>query len=129
MTVEYLSDAWHARFLELADSFPTRPGVSARLAVVVTGSPTGDIRYFQIISDGRIVRQGLGELTDADVVLTSTFADSAAMLRGELDANVAFMQGRMKMAGSTGPLLAVLPLTLSPEYRALQATLQAETAL
>ena len=41
--------------------------------------------------------------------------------QGELDANAAFMQGRMKVAGDMGKFMALLPLTNSPEYKALQA--------
>ena len=42
------------------------------------------------------------------------------MCRGELDPNVAFMQGRMKVAGSMGVMLALLPVTDTPEYGELR---------
>ena len=44
--------------------------------------------------------------------------------KGELDANAAFMQGRMKVAGNMGKFMHLLPLTNSPEYQALQAELR-----
>ena len=44
--------------------------------------------------------------------------------KGELDANAAFMQGRMKVAGDMGKFMHLLPLTNSPEYQALQAELR-----
>ena len=40
--------------------------------------------------------------------------------QGELDPNAAFMQGRMKVTGNMAKLMSLLPLTNSPEYRALQ---------
>jgi putative sterol carrier protein len=48
--------------------------------------------------------------TPAQVVLTLTPADAAALRAGELRPSVAFMRGTMKMAGDYGVLLHVLPL-------------------
>ena len=49
-----------------------------------------------------------------------TYEDSVKVQSGELDANAAFMQGRMKVAGNMAKLMQLLPLTNSPEYKALQ---------
>lgn len=49
------------------------------------------------------------------------------MQRGELDPNVAFMQGRMKVAGSMGVMMALLPVTNTPEYQALRQEIAAVT--
>ncbi len=50
-----------------------------------------------------------GRSEDVDVVeLSSTAAEAARLVSGELDANVAWMSGRLKAAGPTGPLLALL---------------------
>jgi putative sterol carrier protein len=40
--------------------------------------------------------------------------------KGELDANAAFMQGRVKVTGNMAKLMSLLPITNSPEYKALQ---------
>ena len=53
--------------------------------------------------------------------MTLTYDDSVKVQKGELDANAAFMQGRMKVAGNMAKLMQLMPLTNSPEYRALQA--------
>ena len=97
------------------------------MVYVVTGSPEGDITYHQVTENGRVVEQGLGLCESADFTITVTWADAVAVQRGELDPNVAFMQGRMKVAGNMGKVMALLPITMSAEYRALQAQLQAET--
>ena len=39
------------------------------------------------------------------------------MCRGDLDPNVAFMQGRLKVAGSMGVMISLLTATNTPEYR------------
>jgi hypothetical protein len=37
------------------------------------------------------------------------------------------MQGRVKVTGNMGKLMSLMPLTQSPEYKAIAATLAAET--
>jgi predicted lipid carrier protein YhbT len=125
--VLYLSRPWHDLALELAQSFPEHPGVSARMAYVVSGGPDGDITYHQITENGRVVQQGLGECENPDFTFSVTWADSVSVQKGELDPNVAFMQGRMKVAGNMGKVMALLPLTLSPEYKAMQEELRKST--
>ena len=49
-------------------------------------------------------------LPGADLTLTLTDADARAVVAGELDPSVAFMQGRMKVAGDMAPLLDLLAL-------------------
>ena len=52
--------------------------------------------------------------------MTLSYADSVAVQKGELDPSVAFMQGRMKVAGDTGTLIEILSITRLPEYDQLQ---------
>lgn len=120
----YLSPEWHDAAIALAADYPPRIGASARMAYVVSGSPSGEVKYFQIVEDGRISSQGLGDCPTPDFTVTTTWDDSVKIMTGELDANVAFMQGRMKVAGNMGKLMALLPLTMSDEYRALQSRLR-----
>ena len=108
-------------------SQPERPGASAQLQYVVTGGPDGDIKYYWILQDGKLLESTLGNVADADFTLTLTYDDSVKVQQGELDANAAFMQGRMKVAGELGKLMQLLPLTNSPEYKALQDELRGIT--
>lgn len=124
---ELLSQDWLDLQHRLGAGLPERPGASARLQIVVTGGPSGDVSYGQGIEDGRLVRCALGVDSDAEVTLTETWDDAVAIASGALDANVAFMQGRVKVVGSMGALMAVMPLTQSPEYRSLVAELAAQT--
>jgi putative sterol carrier protein len=56
-----------------------------------------------------------------------TYDDAMKVQKGELDANAAFMQGRMKVSGNMAKLMSLLPLTNSPEYRALQEEIRGIT--
>jgi putative sterol carrier protein len=123
----FLSQEWLDLQHTLAADLPERPGATARLAVVVAGAPDGDVAYVQAIEDGRIVESTLGRDEAADVTLNETYADAVSIAKGDLDANAAFMQGRVKVVGNMGSLMAVMPLTQSHEYKAVVAELAGQT--
>ena len=126
---KYLSQEWLDRQRELGQDLPRDPGASAVVQHVVTGGPDGDVRYVLTVEDGVVSAASLGTDGDADVTLTTTYADSVAILHGELDANAAFMQGRVKVVGAMGRLLPLMVLGRTPEHAAARAALAAETDL
>lgn len=113
----WLTQEWLDESLDLARDQPERPGSNVRLQYVVTDGPEGDVWYYWIVVDGRISESRLGELADAEVTLSQTYDDAMAVQRGELDATAAFMQGRIKVDGDVGKLMALLPITTSPEFK------------
>lgn len=121
---QYLSQEWLDEARALAEGQPERPGASAQMQYVVSGGPSGDIKYYWILQDGKLLESALGNAPEADLTLTLTYDDSVRVQSGELDANTAFMQGRMKVAGNMAKFMQLLPLTSSPEYQALQAQLR-----
>jgi putative sterol carrier protein len=124
---KYLTQEWLDESRELAKDQPERAGASAKMQYVVTGAPDGDVKYYWVLEDGKLLESQLGEIADADFTLTSTFDDSVAIAKGELDANAAFMQGKMKVTGNVGKLMQLMPLTMSPEYQALGEKIRAIT--
>lgn len=124
---KWLSQEWFDEARALAADQPERPGASARMQYEVTGGPDGDIKYYWVLEDGHLRESALGVLADAEVTLTTTWSDAMAIQKGELDANAAFMQGKVKVAGNMGTVLNLLPLTNTPEYRDLQRRIVAIT--
>ena len=124
---KYLSQEWLDETRVLAADQPERPGASAQLQYVVTGGPDGDVKYYWILQDGKLIESALGNAPEADFTLTRTYEDSVKVQNGELDSNAAFMQGRMKVAGNMTKFMALLPLTSSPEYQSLQERVRAIT--
>ena len=121
---QYLSQEWLDAGRNLAVDQPERPGASARIQWVVGAGPDGDIKYWWRLEDGKLLESELGTSSDADFTVTLSYEDSVKIQKDELDANAAFMQGRMKVAGDMGTFMHLLPLTHSSEYQALQAELR-----
>jgi alkyl sulfatase BDS1-like metallo-beta-lactamase superfamily hydrolase len=117
---KWLSQEWLDEGRKLSEGQPERPGATARMQYVVTGGPDGDIRYYWVLENGKLQESELGELEDAEVTLTQSYDDAMRIQKGELDANAAFMQGRVKVTGNMAKLMSLLPITNSPEYKALQ---------
>lgn len=124
---KYLSQEWLDEGLKLAEGQPERPGATARMQYVVTGGPDGDVKYYWVLDNGKLRESRLGEISDADFTLTQSYEDAARVQRGELDANAAFMQGRVKVTGNMAKLMALLPLTNAPEYKHLMTEINAVT--
>ena len=117
---KYLSQEWLDEGRKLAQEFPERPGATARMQFAVTGAPEGDVKYYQVLDNGKILESTLGEDANADYTMTSAYDDTVKIQKGELDPNAAFMQGRMKVTGNMGKLMSLMPLTQSPEYKGIQ---------
>jgi len=124
---KWLSQEWLDEGKRLGEGQPERPGATARMQYVVTGGPDGDLRYYWVLENGKLLESQLGELPDAEVTLTQSYEDAMRIQKGELDANAAFMQGRVKVTGNMAKLMALLPITNSAEYKQLQTEIQAIT--
>ncbi len=121
---KWLSQEWLDETRKMADSQPERPGASAKMQYVVTGGPDGDIKYYWVLENGKLLESNLGELPEVEVTMTQTYEDAMKIQKGELDANAAFMQGRIKVSGNMAKLMALMPLTNAPEYKDLQKQIQ-----
>lgn len=124
---KYLSQEWLDLQKELAQEFPDRPGATARMQYLITGTPEGDVSYYQAIEDGKMLESTLGTDPEAEFTLSQTYDDSVKIAKGELDANAAFMQGRIKVTGNMGKLMSLMPLTQSAEYKAIVAKVSEQT--
>ncbi|MGH9300485.1 MAG: SCP2 sterol-binding domain-containing protein [Acidimicrobiales bacterium] len=121
---KWLSQEWLDETKKMAEGQPERAGASARMQYVVTGGPDGDVRYYWVLENGKLLESQLGDLADAEVTMTQSYEDAMKIQKSELDANAAFMQGRVKVTGNMAKLMALLPLTNAPEYKTLQGEIE-----
>lgn len=70
----------------------------------VSGGPNGDLTYFLDIVDGA-ARTAKGPLDDADVTVSSDYATSMAIAKGELNVQMAFMTGKIKVGGNMAKIM------------------------
>lgn len=103
------------------------PTLSASFLVEVSGGAAGDRIAHVVFAGGRLVEIGSGSVPSPDVTLTLSDSDAQAVLAGELDLAVAFMQGRMKVAGAMAPLLDLLALAATADGRARRTRLHGLT--
>lgn len=95
---EFLSDAWLASLEDAASDV----GVPADLRLVIQQvvlQDRGHERAFTVrIADGAVSVEA-GRADDPDVSFTQDRATAAAIARGELSAQAAFMAGRLRIGG------------------------------
>jgi predicted lipid carrier protein YhbT len=103
----FLSDEW----IEEMDVAVRNAGsagevaAGARLAIgqIVTDAPGGPVSYTVHLEDGSArVQPGT---TDADVTFTQDHATATAIFRGELAAQAAFIEGRLRVGGDLRALM------------------------
>ena len=70
----------------------------------VTGGPDGEIVYYLKISDGA-TETDIGEFDGADVTVASDYETSEAISKGELNVQMAFMTGKIKVGGNVAKIM------------------------
>jgi putative sterol carrier protein len=101
----FLSAEWVAAL----DAAATGSSVPNGLRLVVQqivpdGDGGGEVAYAVRIADGT-VRVASGRADDADVTFTQDRATAAAIATGELSAQAAFIDGRLRVGGDLSALL------------------------
>ncbi len=123
----YLSPAWIEEAATYVAADPTL-AASALLPVavtqVVTGGPTGDIAYHFTVADGEVTF-GPGPAPHQDVCIELDHATAVALATGGVNAQEAFVRGRIGLHGDHGALLAAVPVLRALD--AVLAPLRAET--
>jgi putative sterol carrier protein len=70
----------------------------------VSGAPEGEVTYYLKVADGK-TETALGPLADADVTVSSDYETSQAISKGELNVQMAFMTGKIKVGGNMAKIM------------------------
>ena len=70
----------------------------------VSGSPEGEVTYYLAVADGS-AETSLGPLEGADVTVSSDYETSQAISKGELNVQMAFMTGKIKVGGNMAKIM------------------------
>jgi putative sterol carrier protein len=108
VSVTFLTQQWAqevTQALNASIDFRTAAaGKQVRLQQVVTDGPQGETKYYFTLEEGA-AEVGIGELADADAIVTQDYATASAISRGEVGPQQAFMQGQLKITGNMMKLL------------------------
>lgn len=107
--VRYLSPQWidaASRAVASDDRLPTAlAGVTLTIEQVVEGGPEGTVRWNVVVDDGE-VDLSPGPADHADLRFTTTYATAAQIASGELAAQRAFVEGRLRVGGDLSLLIS-----------------------
>lgn len=102
---EFLSDAWLDDLARAARTATAPPEVALVVQMLVEdGAGRGPVAYAVGIAGGAVTVTP-GRAADADLTLTQDRATAAAIARGEVSAQVAFMAGRLRIGGDLRGIL------------------------
>lgn len=99
---EHLSDAWFDELAAAAAEASVDPTLSLVVQQVVVDGDR-EVAWTVRVQDGRI-EVARGRVPDADLSLTQDRATAAAIARGELSAQAAFLAGRLRIGGAVHQL-------------------------
>jgi alkyl sulfatase BDS1-like metallo-beta-lactamase superfamily hydrolase len=100
---EYMTEATAALAAD-ANFSAAISNVALGLQFVVTGGPDGDVSYHLDVADGTGM-VSLGTLDAPDVTVTNDYETSVGILTGELNTQMAFMTGKLKVDGNMAKLM------------------------
>lgn len=109
MAVKFLSEEWATTMTEALNSSEefkkAATGQQVKLQQVITDAPdSGEAKYYFTLDGGK-AEVALGELSDAEATLTQNYDTAVAILKEELNAQNAFMQGKLKISGNMMKLM------------------------
>jgi hypothetical protein len=110
--VKYLSPEWMAAAGRALAGDPgpgsALAGLTLTIEQAVTDGPDGDVVWHVAVSDGRVaLTPGPAPAgTPADLRFRTDYATAAAVAAGELSAQRAFVEGRLRVGGDLSLLIA-----------------------
>jgi hypothetical protein len=100
MSAPFLTDEWFALLRDAGAGLPAVPGASLVMQHVVAGAPQAKkLQAVVELRDGQIVDARVGKRDDATCTLSWDYPVALAALRGDVDIDVAFMRGDLKVEG------------------------------
>ncbi|MDH3463497.1 MAG: SCP2 sterol-binding domain-containing protein [Acidimicrobiia bacterium] len=105
---KFLSEEWSAEATQALnghEGFKNAIG-SADLGIQFSTSdaPDGEVDYYLSTSGGNATL-AIGRLDNADVTVKQTYDTAAAIAKGELNTQTAFMTGKLKVSGNLAKLM------------------------
>lgn len=124
---KFLSEAWAK---DVTSALNSHQGFKNAIGAADLGiqfhtedAPDGDIDYF-LKTSGGTANLALGSLDDADVTVKQSYDTAAAISKGELNTQSAFMSGKLKVSGNLAKLM--MHQSAIQQWAAAVSTLEVE---
>ncbi len=109
VAVKFLTEEWATTMTDALNSSEdfkkAASGQQVKLQQVVTETPDGGESKYYFTLDGGNAQVGLGEVADAEATITQNYQTAVAIVKEELNAQNAFMQGKLKVSGNMMKLM------------------------
>jgi putative sterol carrier protein len=109
MALKFLTEEWAQTMttkLNASDDFKNAASSQeVKLQQVVTDTPDGGEGKYYFTIEGGNATISLGEISDADATITQNYETAVAINKQELNAQNAFMQGKLKISGNMMKLM------------------------
>jgi putative sterol carrier protein len=109
MDVKFLTEEWAQTMtdkLNASDDFQNAASnQEVKLQQVVTDTPDGGEGKYYFTLEGGKATVSLGEVSDPDATITQNYETAVAINKQELNAQNAFMQGKLKISGNMMKLM------------------------
>lgn len=103
----FLTDDWFADLEQAAGAVALPDDLALVVQQVITDA-SGEVAYSLELADGSL-RVRRGRAAAPDVTFTQDRATATAIHEGELSAQAAFLDGRLRLSGGVGALLTAAP--------------------
>ena len=108
MAYKFLSEDWAVAVTEALNAHPGFKSAIANadlsLQFDVSDAPDGALSYYMKAAGGS-AQFSIGQVEGADVTVGQTYATAAAISKGELNTQTAFMTGKLKVSGNLAKLM------------------------
>jgi putative sterol carrier protein len=107
--IKFLTEEWASTMTDALNSSEdfgsAASGQQVKLQQVVTDVPDGgEVKYYFTLDGGK-AQVSLGEIEGADATITQNYETATAINKQELNAQQAFMQGKLKISGNMMKLM------------------------
>lgn len=108
MAVKFLSQEWvdavNDRLAGDAEFASRTAATDVSLQFEVTEAPAGDVHYYANIKEGT-ARFALGDMEGADATVKNNYDTAAAISKGDLNTQAAFIGGKLKVEGNLAKIM------------------------
>ena len=130
MSAAFLSDEWFAALTSAVEGRARYEGPPFVVEVRVAGGEAGPVAYHVVLEPGASLRYVPGPAPgEPSASYDQAWADALAQATGGYDPAVGFMQGNLKVKGSSRPLFELFRLWADPEVRAALVRVGTEAGL